>query len=663
MLLPTIERFVYTILRYLGAKVHNFPKNYIFSARLPHAFCRLQCLDSNQFFCLTSNRRYIMTIVQRFSLCLYAALYLCCGIVSAQQPIQQQRFLRFLGQRSVTTGTLLPTVEPFRVGVPTTASLVFAIMDSEGRILKDDSTEAFLRLPDSLATTGIVYGNDPRLWQTDSVMRVRYGILYGNYRTPGGFARVKSKGGILEFYGLRIIGKAHPNMPLYCTAANIQTTSVSVSLIGGYGLIVIISKLKNGKRAIPGLSYGNEQGAIPFITVGEPVQFHNSDTSDYNYITAQVMDHWGNIPSFPTTATISMAGGTEPIDQIRTPSIGNVAMTDKNGIAIFKNFQIFGATSANVQVAVSVSDPFACWGWLAHDAKGSSQLNCSPGNTGSTVTLIPNRPVAITLVLISDLYNPPTMQYGYRIRMPSRFTIGKSNADDPRTWFYIQAVDQFGNRVDNGPNAYNGGIATIHIATPEEGLPRSTTSNFQFSASNDPYVRTNSQRFAATGTSAVAVNGLYTFNNFTPLGPASRSTTDTVVLTFEDPALQGAQVSHPLLPWLGSIFRPIPPITTATTTFVRSTNVALRSETPDVSLTPNPASDALRITFTLPESVPVLMRMEDMLGRAVLRHEEQSAVQGMFATTLDVSRLAQGAYTLHVQSGRERWTRRVVILR
>lgn len=657
---------MYTILRYLGAKVHNFAKNYIFSARLPHAFCRLQSLDSNQFFCLTSNRRYIMTIVQRFSLCLGAALYLCCGIVSAQQPTQQQRFLRFLGQRSVTTGTLLPAVEPFRAGVPTTASLVFAIMDSEGRILKDDSTEAFLRLPDSLAINGSGYDSEPRLWQTDAVTRIFDGTLFGNYRIPAGFARAKSKAGMLEFYGLRIIGKAHPNMILHCTAANTQTTSLTISLIGGYRFGAVIPKLKNGKCAIPGTSFG-EQGAIPYITVGQPVQFNNPDSSDYNYITLKVVDRWGNGSSFPTTATIQLAGGWPPVDQQRTPTIGNTAMSDGNGIAVFKEFQIFGATSANVRVVVSVSDPFTCWGWLAHDAKGSSQLNCSPPYTISTVTLVPSPAIAIAPVIIYDLYDSLTILsifFGYTPnRMLSRFTIGKSNADDPRTWFYLQAVDQFGNRVDNGPNAYNGGIATIRIATPEEGLPRSTTSNFQFSASNDPYVRANSQRFAAAGTSAVAVNGLYTFNNFTPLGPASRSTTDTVVLTFEDPALQGAQVSHPLLPWLGSIFRPIPPITTATTTFIRTTNVALRSETPDVSITPNPASDALHITFTLPESVPVLMRMEDMLGRAVLRHEEQSAVQGMFATTLDVSRLAQGAYTLHVQSGRERWTRRVVILR
>ncbi len=278
---------------------------------------------------------------------------------------------------------------------------------------------------------------------------------------------------------------------------------------------------------------------------------------------------------------------------------------------------------------------------------------------------MPGNVVAIAPVIIPDIYgNMPDRYWGYTPnRMPSRFTIGKSNADDPRTWFYLQAVDQFGNRADNGPNAYNGGVATIRIAPPEEGLPHSTASNFQFSASADPYVRANSQRFAATGTSAVAVNGLYAFNNFTPLGPASSSTTGTVVLTFEDPALQGTQVSQFAFPWLASIFRPIPPITTATTTFVQTTNVALRNEASDISLTPNPASDALRIALVLPESAPVLVRIDDVLGRTVLRHEEASAMQGAFATTLDVSRLAQGAYTLHVQCGRERWSRRVVVLR
>jgi hypothetical protein len=598
-----------------------------------------------------------MTISLRSLLCLCAALCLCCGVVSAQQPTQQ-RFLRFLGQRSVTTGTLMPTVEPFRAGVPTTASLVFAIMDSEGRILKDDSTEAFLRLPDSLSFDRI---KQPALVQTDSVMRSWFdGAMYGRYKQVSGFVKVQAKSGLLEFKGIRIAGKANNNMLLHCTAANIQSTSLSVSLIGGYGWRDLFVKLKNGKQAVPGRVYTDsytdtEQGAVQSITVGRTVQFNNSDSADYNHIAVQILDPWDNPISFSTTVTISLAGGTPPVDQQRTPTLGSRVLTNAEGIAVFNDFQVLGETSSNVTLVAFTWKSLSCYSWLAIPPLYGNEGLCDPTNTSATVTLVPSRAVAIMPPLVSAA-NP---WYGNNQTLP-RFTIGKSNADDPRTWFYLQAVDQFGNRVDNGPNAYNGGVATIRIATPEEGLPRSTTSNFQFSASNDPYVRVNSQRFAATGTSAVAVNGLYTFNNFTPLGPASSRTTDTVVLTFEDPALKGVNSPFPLVPWL---YRPIPPITTATTTFVRTTKVRLHEEASRHYATPNPTSDLLHITLTLPESAPVLIRMEDMLGRTMLRYEEQSALQGAFATTLDVSRLAQGAYTLHVQSGRERWTRRVVILR
>lgn len=622
-----------------------------------------------------------MTIVQRFSLCLCAALYLCCGITSAQQPTQQ-RFLRFLGQRSVTTGTLLPTVEPFRAGVPTTASLVFAIMDSEGRILKDDSTIVTLSLQ----------GQNPDIYDRDAYFALsndceRLGGIFWCYpymvtclRSP---IPARVSGGIAEFTGLRLSGKARVSALLVCSSATIMQTSLTVSLIGGQVAWFRFERMKNGQLTVPGRTIydpfvGNSAlvGTNPLIEVGKPIVL-GTDTTDYQYITVRGVDRFNNTATFSTTVTIQANGGYPPIDQIRTPLIGNILMTDPiTGLATFKDFQILGATASNISLYFITPQIFApplddiprgsrSSAVSLQYIKNVASLTCSLASPSSYgVDILPGSATAIIPTIIPDIYGKLDRYWGYTPnRMPSRFTIGKSNADDPRTWFYLQAVDQFGNRVDNGPNAYNGGVATIRIATPEEGLPRSTTSSFQFSVTTDPFVRANSQRFAATGTSAVAVNGLYTFNNFTPLGPTSSSMTDTVVLTFEDPALQGAQVSHPLLPWLGLLFRPIPPITTATTTFVRTTNVALRSETPDVSLTPNPASDALHIAFALPESAPVLVRIEDVLGRTVLRHEEQSAVQGAFATTLDVSRLAQGAYTLHVQCGRGRWTRRVVILR
>jgi hypothetical protein len=615
-----------------------------------------------------------MTISLRSVLCLCAALCLCCGVVSAQQPTQQ-RFLRFLGQRSVTTGTLLPTVEPFRAGVPTTASLVFAIVDSEGRILKDDSTVVTLSLQ----------GQNPDIYDQD-----KYFVLsndcersspYGScsyfvtcQRSP---IPVRVSGGIAEFTGLLLSGKARNNALLVCSSATIIQTTLTVSLIGGQVAWFRFERMKNGQLTVPGRTIydqfvGNSalMGTNPLIEVGKSIVL-GTDTTDYQYITVRGVDRFNNTATFSTTVTISANGGVPPIDQQRTPLIGNVQTTDPiTGLATFKDFQILGATASNIVLFFTTRQIYEPWftdvprgsrssAVSLQYAKNVASLTCSPATPSSYgVDLLPGSAVGIVPNIIPDIYSAGI--YPNPNRMPSRFTIGKSNADDPRTWFYVQAVDKFGNRVDNGPNAYNGGTATIRFVTPEEGLPRSSTSSFQFTVANDPFVRANSQRFAASGISAVAVNGLYTFNNFMPLGAASMGTTDIVVLTFEDPALKGVNSSFPLVPWL---FRPIPPITTATTTFVRTTDVRLHEEALGLYATPNPTSDLLHIALALPESAPVLIRIEDMLGRIVVRHEEQSALQGAFATTLDVSHLAQGAYTLHVQSGRGQWARRVVILR
>jgi hypothetical protein len=609
-------------------------------------------------------------------LCLCAALCLCCGVVSAQQPTQQ-RFLRFLGQRSVTTGTLLPVVEPIRCGLPAASPLVFAVTDAAGQIIRDDSSIVTLSLVEQfipiVSDTNIL---DKYYTIADKCVSEIDWCSFTRVECQMGAISRRFSSGIVEYDGVTIYGKVKPLLTLVCSSANVQATTVSVSLIGGGPLGVFFEKTKSGKLAVPGIASGGIPGFIPYIEVGKKVVLNNPDSSDLNHISIKITDSWGNYTSFATSIWLSIydinRGSVSPFNG-DVMALGNNALSDPaTGLAVFKDLVIYSATSSNVILSPSFSPPW----YLSYpierktqatltesfSSKHGSQLTCSRGWTSATFSLVPGPAVSITPI---DNSNPLSGWRGYeKLRtFPHSFEIGKSNTSDTSRWFYLQAVDNFGNRADNGPNAYNGGIATIRIATPEEGLPRSTTSNFQFSASADPFVRVNSQRFAATGTSAVAVNGLYTFNNFTPLGPASSSTTDTVVLTFEDPALQGTQFSQFTPSWLAGYFRPIPPITTATTTFVRTTNVALRSETPGFSLTPNPASDAFHITLALPENAPVLVRIEDMLGRTVLRHEEQSALQGAFATTLDVSHLAQGAYTLHVQSGRERWARRVVILR
>lgn len=402
----------------------------------------------------------------------------------------------------------------------------------------------------------------------------------------------------------------------------------------------------------PGVANSGFDGSIPTnlvgipengVVVGRPVNFNNAyATPGFSAITVIVKDRFGNFASFPTTATISIAGGTPPVDQLRTPLVGqsasstvvwglgnfgletagapqiaapgiarvygagndgatsiastaqqvnpgalptgNALLTGRaslvspalaptgsgyapfnnpqvaSHIASFPNFAIWGATSSNVTLVVSSTnlDPNAPF-----IPNNNNNVAGAPGNTSATIHIVPGDAVGIAPVLMEDIYNRNVLD-----RMPSRMYIGRSNASDPRTWFYVQAVDEFGNRVDRGPSSGgNGNTATITFATPQQGLPLSTAPAFQFTASNDPYVKANNQAYAATGLTATSVRGLYTYNNFVPTGPASIDPMGRdVVLTFQDPALPG--IRAPRASGAVNLFRPIPPITTATTTFL-----------------------------------------------------------------------------------------------
>ncbi|MBD1209903.1 MAG: T9SS type A sorting domain-containing protein [Ignavibacteria bacterium] len=397
------------------------------------------------------------------------------------------------------------------------------------------------------------------------------------------------------------------------------------------------------------------------VVVGQTVTFPYA-TPGFGSITVIVKDRFGNFSSFPTTATISIAGGSPPVDQQRTPLVGQVATSTvvwglgnlgletagapqlaQPGIArvygaggdgltqapqtaqqvnpanlptgnnllnsraslvspalaptgsgyapfnnpqvashfaSFPNFQIWGATSSNVTLVVATGN---------FDPNAPIGNGNAPGNTSATIHIVPGAAVGIAPVIVPDIYNRNQPD-----RMPSRMYIGRSNNSDPRTWFYVQAVDQFGNRVDNGPNAYNGGTANITFRTPQQGLPGNAAGTFQFTQSNpaDPYVKANNQAYAATGTSAQAVFGLYTFNNFIPTGPASIDPLGKdVVLTFEDLALPG--VRAPLASGATGLFRPIPPVTTATTTFLPVPRVSF--SVPDAGQAGAPANGAAKV--------------------------------------------------------------------
>lgn len=527
-------------------------------------------------------------------------------------------------------------IGPFKAGIPTCATIIGEVLDELGNVAQfAPSTGAAIVL-------GQVSNGVLGPWNTGVPS-----LFSGQWGYPGGKIGAVSRGGRFEWANVRLDGTAsttvtmtlvndlvdidggvpRPNPASHLGYADPQP--VQVSLQGGFPFsnATFATQHINSSPDVLGKIYPGAQG--PFAVPGRVAWCYFCDTSKtsgyagsvsyievaktvvlpysspgYSAITGIVKDRFGNYASFPTVATISIAGGLPPVDQIRTPLVGQVSenkpvwglgnLGNESGLArvvgsipsgiqsasrvspalaptgagypsfnnpqiqahlvSFPNFQIWGETSSNVTLVMSV---------INFDPNAPVALG-SPGNTSATFNLVPGPAVGIAPVIVPDVYNRDQPD-----RMPSKMFIGASNRGDPRTWFYVQAVDQFGNRVDNGPNTYNGGTANIRFFSPEDGLPKNTSGTFQFTTTTprDPYVRPNNQRYTARGTSAPAVNGLYTFNDFVPLGPPSLEALGRdVMLTFEDERLKG--MAAPLNSGAAGLFRPIPPVTTATTTFV-----------------------------------------------------------------------------------------------
>lgn len=630
------------------------------------------------------------------------------------------------GVSAATANQFGTIIGPFKAGFATTSTIVADLLDEFGNVATTNfSTGASLVVGQvSNGTLGPWNTGVPSLFQGNlGFPSGRIGALSGNGGITANATTGGPVGGRFEWPNIRLDGVASttvtftlvndfvgdasqlpatalPRLDAQVVAANGGTFAnpvanptstitycdnqpVQISLQGGFPFSVTFATQNAnntgatnlypgsaGPFAAPGRVASNYDGSIPTnltgtptngVVVGQTVTFPYA-TPGFSAITVIVKDRFGNYASFPTTATISIAGGQPPVDQLRTPLVGQVAtstvvwglgnlgletagapqlaqpgiarvygpggdgltqaaqlpatqvnpasLPTGNGLlnsraslvspalaptgsgyapfnnpqvashlASFPNFQIWGATSSNVILVVSSTnfDPNAPIGLGA------------PGNTSATIHIVPGAAVGIAPVIIPDVYNQNRPD-----RMPSRMYIGRSNASDPRTWFYVQAVDQFGNRVDNGPNAYNGGTASITFRTPQQGLPGNAAGSFQFTVATpvDPYVKANNQAYAATGTSAPAVFGLYTFSNFTPTGPASIDPLGKdVVLTFEDPALPG--IRAPLASGATGLFRPIPPVTTATTTFLPVPRVSF--SVPDAGQAGAPANGAAKV--------------------------------------------------------------------
>ncbi len=525
-------------------------------------------------------------------------------------------------------------IGPFKAGVPTCATIIGEVLDELGNVAQfAPSTGA------ALVVGQVGGGLGP--WNTGVPS-----LFSGTNGRPDGKIGAVSRGGRFEWTNVRLDGVASTTVTLTLTNDLVDADGgvprpnpasrlgyadpqpVQVSLQGGFPFsATFATQHVNNSPDVSGKIYPGAQGpfAVPgavasypergvigyagstsYIEVGKTVVLPYT-APGYSSITGIVKDRFGNYASFPTVATISIAGGSPPVDQQRTPLVGQVSEQKlvwgmgnlgnesglsrvigsipssiqsasrvspalaptgagyapytnpqvKTNIVSFPNFQIWGATSSNVYLGMFVDNNYDYWFICAL---------CDGGGTSATFNLVPGPAVGLAPVIVPDVYNRNQTE-----RMPSKMFIGASNRSDPRTWFYVQAVDQFGNRVDNGPNAYNGGTASIRFFAPEDGLPKNTSGTFQFTTTTprDPYVRPNNQRYTARGTSAPAVNGLYTFNDFVPLGPPSlEALGKDVVLTFEDERLKG--IAAPLASGATGLFRPIPPITTATTTFVPS---------------------------------------------------------------------------------------------
>ncbi len=492
-------------------------------------------------------------------------------------------------------------IGPFKAGLPTNATIIAEIVDVFGNVVTSESG--------SLAVLNLGSTNlRPNTFETRPVYypggQVQYRYLPNVQAINPQALQARSRNGRFEWEGVNIGGIAGTTLALTVSHTNLPMCGcpVQIALQGGYAdncafatqninlsTTNTIYPNAQGPFAVPGSVGGRMSpsrrlveaysGSTPQIIIGETVSFSYSEPG-YNSIAVILRDRFGNLASFGTTATVSIG-----VDRSKSTVVGDIAVSKvtwgfdagssgsiradfspvnspqiMSHTATFPHFKITGATANNVSLMVNINpDP----------TLEALRIGVENLGTFATVNVSPGRAVAIAPVLTPNLYNGNLLS-----RIQSRFFIGRSNKEDPRTWFYLQALDEYGNRVDGGPNAYNDGIATITFTPPENGLPRAeglaaslfyTPNGFRFSSTNDPFVKVNAQRYSAQGTSAVAVNGLYTFNDFIPLSPASLSPFgNDVVLTFEDPNLPG------FIPCTscGSAGSPLhPPITTATTTF------------------------------------------------------------------------------------------------
>ena len=81
----------------------------------------------------------------------------------------------------------------------------------------------------------------------------------------------------------------------------------------------------------------------------------------------------------------------------------------------------------------------------------------------------------------------------------------------------------------------------------------------------------------------------------------------------------------------------------------------------ELYVSPNPASDEAKLSFTMKDNDDVKMELYDLSGRKIQNVFEGTLMKGEHQRTVDVSDLAAGMYMLKVQSGSQKISKRLVV--
>lgn len=344
------------------------------------------------------------------------------------------------------------------------------------------------------------------------------------------------------------------------------------------------------------------------------------DPNKPGYAALYVQDLAGNDTVYEFTAGAISLGTSLPV----SPFI-NIGASPLNN-SVCKDLVITNTTAGNVQLTNAT---------IVHKGKSTSNFSITPSTINKS--LAPNESVTLSIcfnakdssVVTDSLFiGTSCAPIGYAIQgTPS---IPLINADDLQ---FGQVL--IGTEVCKAAKIRNVGGADLVITAQD--LP-ATDANFSIKDATFPMTIPAGQTAEIT----------YCFHPQTA-GQVSKRVTYT---TNNDPAYPDAVKKFTQL--VGS----------GTTDAVRPTVTAGASDLQIISLSPNPADNKAQISFAVKHNESVRIEVYDVLGGKVLDVAQLSSVApGSYSQPIDFSGLANGSYTVRVQTSTGVASRSVVIRR